>query len=87
MITETILQGFYSVITFILGLLPDLPDIPTEVQDAISGFTDIIGDVVGLISYLYTPTIFILVMTILIAVINFEVIYKLVLWVYHKIRG
>jgi len=87
MITETILQGFYGVVTFILGLLPDLPDVPDPVRDGADYFVDIISDTVGLISYLYTPTILVLIFTILIAVINFEIIYKFALWVYHKIRG
>jgi len=87
MITQAILQGFYAVVTFILGLLPNIPQVPDNVRDATDSFVDTIGDVVGLISYLYTPTIFILVFTIIIAVINFDVIYKFALWVYHKIRG
>lgn len=87
MIVESILNGFYSIITFILGLLPNIPDIPSDVQDAVNGFIDLIADTVGLVAFLYTPTILILVFTVLVAIINFDVIYKFALWVYHKVRG
>lgn len=87
MITEAILSGFYSVVTTILSLLPDIPQIPNEISNGLSMITSLIGQTVGTISYLYTPWVLIGVFTILIAIINFEMIYKLVLWVYHKIRG
>lgn len=87
MITESILSALSAVVTFVLGLLPSLPAFPPEVQSALNQFATVVGDVVGVISYLYTPTILILAFTILIAVINFEAIYKLALWVYHKLRG
>lgn len=87
MITEAILSGFQAVVTILLGLLPSLPSIPDPVIEALDMFVDLIADVVGVISYLYTPTILVLVFTVLIAIINFEVIYKFVLWIYHKVRG
>lgn len=87
MITQAILQGFYGLVTFILGLLPNIPNVPEEVQDATDYFVSIISDTVGLVSFLYTPPVLILVFTVFIAIINFEMIYKFALWVYHKIRG
>jgi len=87
MITETILGAFQGAVTLLLGLLPDIPDIPSEVEAGISTFIDLIGQTVGVIAYIYTPTILLLVFGILIAIINFDAIYKFVLWVLHKVRG
>jgi len=87
MITEAIIGAFKSVTVFILSIIPNLPQIPQNIQDATNSFINTISSVVGVISYLYTPVIFVLIFTILIAVINFEVIYKMAIWVYHKIRG
>lgn len=87
MITEGILNVLSTIIRGLLGLLPDLPSLDSSVIDAANTFVNIVYSVVGFIAYLYTPTIFLLVFGILIAVINFDAIYKLVTWIYHKVRG
>jgi hypothetical protein len=87
MITETILNIFQSAVTFLLGLLPNIPQMSDTIKDSTETIIDLIGDVVGVISYLYTPTILVLVFTLLVAVLSFDAIYKFILWVLHKIRG
>jgi len=87
MITEAILNGFYSVITFLLGLLPDIPQLSEDITNGLTTIIDIIGETVGAVAYLYTPPVLIAVFTIIIVIINFEIIYKFGLWVYHKLRG
>jgi len=87
MIVQAILQGFYSIMTFILSLLPDLPQVSDEIKDGTDYLISLISNTVGLISYLFTPPILILVFTVLIAIINFEMIYKFAMWLIHKIRG
>lgn len=87
MITEFLLGVFYNFSTFIIGLFPNLPAMPAQITSGTNGVITIIGNTVGVISYIYTPFILTTVFVILIAIINFDVIYKLVLWIYHKIRG
>lgn len=87
MITQLILSAFYSLSVFIIGLFPSLPPMPQPITDGTNNILNIIGSTVGVISYIYTPFILITAFVLLLAVINFDVIYKLVLWIYHKVRG
>ena len=87
MITESILNAFQSIVTFILSLLPNLPQMPSGISDASQGLVDSISQVIGVISYIYTPTMLVFVFTLLLAVLGFDLIYKFVLWVLHKVRG
>jgi len=87
MITEFILSVLGAVPLLIFSILPDLPPFPSEITDGINDFVGMIGDVVGVISYLYTPTIFGIVLGLILAILTFEQVYHLALWVYKKIRG
>lgn len=87
MITEAIFNAFSIVIQTLLGLLPNIPNMPQPVTDSINTIIDLVGQTIGLISYIYTPIVLVFVFTLFIAVLFFDNIYKLVLWVYHKIRG
>lgn len=87
MITQAILDVFKFIVTSALVGLPSLPDLPSGVIDAIDYMIDLISQIVGVISYLYTPTIFILMFTIVLAILSFDFIYKFVLWLLHKVRG
>lgn len=86
MIIEAILNVFQGALTGLLSLLPNLPDLPDGITDAVDGIVDSIMGVIGVMAYLYTPPLLTIAFVILVAVINFDSIYKFVLWVYHKIR-
>lgn len=87
MIVEFILNAFYGFVTFIIGIFPSLPPMPIQIQQGTQVIIDLIGNTIGVISYIYTPFIFTTAFVLLLAILNFDVIYKLVLWVYHKVRG
>jgi len=87
MITEGILNVFNSVIQFILNLLPSIPQMPSPIVVALNTIVSLISDTVGVISYIYTPVMLIFVFTLFIAVLAFDNIYKLAMWILHKIRG
>jgi len=87
MIVEFILNAFYGFTTFVIGLFPSLPAMPQSIVVEANTVIALIGNGVGVISYLYTPVIFSIVFVLFVAVLNFDVIYKLVLWIYHKVRG
>lgn len=87
MITETILTVFNNVIEFILSGLPNIPEMPIGIQSGIDTITDLITDTIGVMSYIYTPVMMVFVFTLFVAVLAFDNLYKLALWVLHKIRG
>lgn len=87
MITEAILNGFQAVVQILLFLLPNLPAMPSGIQSAMQMIVDLIGNTVGVISYIYTPIVLIFIFTFILAILGFDFIYKFVLWVLHKIRG
>lgn len=87
MIIEGILTVFSFLLEFLLGLLPNLPSLPASITDGIDTLFDSVTGVIGLISYLYTPVLTIFVFTAVLVLLNFDNVYKLVLWFYHKVRG
>lgn len=87
MIVEFILGAFKGVIEFLFGWLPGLPSMSSEAFTGIDSFLGLIPGVVGVISYLYTPTIFIFIFSIIVALLIFDPAYAFFRWVWHKVRG
>lgn len=87
MITEAILNGFLSVTQFLLDILPSVPEMPSGILFALDTITSLISETIGLLAYIYTPVLLVFVFTLFVAVLAFDNIYKLVLFVSHKIRG
>lgn len=87
MITETILAGFQTIVTAVLYLVPSLPQMSAGIQDATDFLVNSVNQTIGLISYIYTPAVTVFVFTILLAILLFDPIYNLILWVLHKVRG
>lgn len=87
MISEFLLNLLQTTFNALFAVIPVIPPLPALVTNGLAFFTGIVGDTVGLISNLYSPPFFTAIVVLLLAVINFDLIYKLVLWVYHKVRG
>ena len=87
MIIQALLDFFQGAIKFLLNILPNIPQMPSGIQAGLNGITTTIGQVTGVIAYIYTPVILIFVFTAIVAVLSFDSVYKLVLWIWHKIRG
>ena len=87
MIVEFLLGAFTGVVTFILNILPEIPSFPSQVDDSVEWFLDLILQPFGLLTYLYTAPILTFLFVMLLAILFFDNIYSFVLWVYHKIRG
>ena len=87
MITETILAGFQTIVTAVLSLLPSLPQMATGIVDATDFLVSSVNQTIGLIAYIYTPVITVFVFTVLLAILLFDPVHNLVLWVLHKVRG
>lgn len=87
MITEFILRGFQTAVSLVLGILPDIPSMPENISSAMNFVVGLIGDTVGVIAYIYTPPVFVFIFAFFLAILGFDMIYKLALWILHKIRG
>lgn len=87
MITQAILYAFNVVVTTLLGFIPNLPSFPTAVTNALATMNSIIVAPINMISYLYTPLIATFVFGLILVILNFDNIYKLVMFILHKVRG
>lgn len=87
MIVEVLLNVFKSVIEFSLSILPNIPQFPSAITDSTTYIISLVGGAVGLVSYLFTPYLTVFAFTMFLVILNFDNVYKLSLWVLHKIRG
>lgn len=87
MIIQAILSVFATAVTFLFDLLPSLPPLPGVITDGLASLTGAVTSVIGLVSYLYTPTLTVFVIVAVLALLNFDNVHKLVLWFLHKVRG
>lgn len=87
MITDILLGFLQGAFDLMFGWLPGLPMISPEVMSTIDAILGYIPDIVGALAYLYTPAFFTFLVIVAIALFNFDNIYKIILWIYHKIRG
>ncbi len=85
MIIETILNLLKFLLTTIFGILPDLPDMPEAIVNGITSFLDIIFDNVGLLGLLVPISTIKVVIPIVVLIMNFDDIYKLVMFIIKKI--
>jgi len=87
MITEFILAGFQTIVQVVLFIIPNIPQMPQGITDALLYVSTAIQQMVGVIAYIYTPVIFVFIFTAILAILGFDFIYKFVLWVLHKVKG
>lgn len=87
MITEAILNIFLSLIQFLLGILPNIPPMPTVITSGITYIIGIITSAVSLVAYLESSAILVFGFTAIFILLNFDNVYKLVKWFYHLVRG
>lgn len=86
MILESILSVVSFLVTFILNLLPSLPQVPESFSTTIDTVLSMIFDNGGaLISLFIRPETITIVVPILIILVNFEYIYKLIMWIVKKL--
>lgn len=85
MIIESLLTLISNFISFILNLLPNLPSVPDKIYNSVNGFINLIFSYCGLLGVFVDLDLIKTLIPLLIIVINFEYIYRLVLWVIRKI--
>lgn len=85
MLFEVLFQAVEVFIGFVLDLLPVVPDMPQAIQDAAATIFAITANVGGIIVEIYGQDLFFALLVAGIAIIQFENVYHLILWVVRKI--
>lgn len=85
MIVEWAMDLADIVIKVIFSILGILPDMPEEVTSVIDDFFDIIFAGVNIFNFFVPLNFVAILIPIVIAILNFDKIYKLIMWVLRKI--
>ena len=81
---ETVLDGLFWLCQFAFSWI-NLPQFPSSLSGSINDFLNLIFDNLSLIGFFVRPITLQIVIPILIILINFELLYKLVIWIIRKI--
>lgn len=81
---DTIMEFLYNIVQIVFGWI-NLPDFPLDLTNSINSFLDLVFDNLSLLGFFIRPTTLKLVVPLLLIVINFELIYKLVMWIVRKL--
>lgn len=85
MILEAIFTLIKYLISFVFALLPNIPNVPTEVQSVVSEYISLITNNCSFASFFLDVSYVKILLTILIALIGFREAYKFIMWIYHKL--
>lgn len=85
MILANLFNILLSSIEVVLSLLPDIPSLPEELLSSAYSFIDLIFDNVGLLGLFIPISTIKVVVPLVLVIVNFDKIYKLILWVLNKI--
>lgn len=85
MIIEGLLDTLIMSIQAILSLIPNLPDLPSNLVEGANGFINLIFDNVGLLGLFVPISTIKVVVPLILLIVNFDKIYRLVIWILKKI--
>lgn len=85
MIAEFGMQLLEIIIGAIFSLLDILPDMPPTITNAIDSFFDLIWQGVNLVSFFLPMDTVVILIPIVIAIVNFDKIWKLIMFILRKI--
>lgn len=83
-IIEFLLQIFYYISNLLFGWF-QLPVFPSELSESIDTFLNLIFNNLSLLSLIIRPTTFFISISLLILYFNFEILYKVLIWLIRKI--
>ena len=79
----------FSLSTFVINLflliLPSLPTVPTEFTSAVSNFFDLLFENTSFVGFFLPMNMVKIAIPIVIVLVNFKYVYKLVMWIVHKL--
>ena len=85
MIVQFILSAIMSALKAILGVLPNIPPMPSFITDSAEYVADIIVGGVSSLVYIFTQELFAFIVLTVIVLMNFETIYRTTMWVIRKL--
>jgi len=85
MIIEFLLSVVAGFVKLVLGILPNIPAMPAWIDDSLDTVLNTVAQGVSILSYLYTPQIFIFILSTALVVLNFEQAYHAIMWVVRKL--
>jgi len=85
MILTLIIVGLMELVNVILGVMPTLPAIPSTISDGGAWVITAISGVVGILNYIYSPTLLAAVVGVIVLLLSFDTIYHTAMWVIRKI--
>ena len=83
-IIEFLLQIFYYISNLLFGWF-QLPVFPSELSESIDTFLNLIFNNLSLLSLIIRPITFFTSISLLILYFNFEILYKVLIWLIRKI--
>ncbi len=85
MILELIITGITAVLKIVLGILPNIPQLPDSITSSIDRVMNVIFNNVGLLGIFVRISTIKLLVPLVIIVVNFEHIYHFVMWIIKKL--
>lgn len=85
MVTEALLNLVNKILNGILNILDVLPDFPETLTNSLNQFFDLIFDNLGILSFFIRIDTVKIMVPIVIVVMNFERIYRFIMWIVRKI--
>lgn len=84
MVFNTLMDWIYRVVQLCFSWI-NIPNFPVELRNSLDTFLNLIFDNLGLLGFFIRPLTIKIAVPILIVVINFELIYKLIMWIVRKL--
>lgn len=85
MIVEWALELADVIIKAVFSILGVLPDMPAEVTNVMDSFFDMMFEGINIFNFFVPLNFVAMLIPIVIAILNFDKIYKLVMWIIRKI--
>lgn len=79
-----LMDWLYNIVRFCFSWI-NIPPFPVELASSIDSFLGLIFNNLSLLGFFIRPVTIRIVVPILLIVINFELIYKLVMWIIRKL--
>ena len=84
MILEGLLELIYGLLSFVFGSF-SIPDFPSEVQNVIDEVSTAITNVIGIVGIFIDWNMVFILIPVVIATINFDIVWKVVMFILRKI--
>lgn len=87
MILIAILSVIVTVFKILLGIVPDIPQMPGAVTDPLNFLASFVGSGIGTVQYIMSPPIFIALVVVGVALLAFDLAWAVFWWTIRKVPG